>query len=406
MAGHSPESPRPSAERKVVAVAGGALQGLEITYLARKAGHRTILLDRRCDAPAAGLGHHFVSLELEDHQALDGALGSVDVIIPATENARALGSLVEWCETTGMPLAFDADAYGISSSKKKSNALFRKLGIPTPAPWPGCPFPLLAKPDQGSGSEGVQVFPSPDDLRTCFGSSPPTGWVLQEYLEGPSFSVEVVGRPGSYVPLQVTDLEMDGDYDCKRVVAPSSLSPQLADTLQEMAVTLARGLGLSGLMDVEAILHRGTLKALEMDARFPSQTPMAVYHATGINMVDLLLDVFLQGGRGPAPVPAGRKGASILEHVRVRSGRLSVCGERLMARAGPLHLEAGFFGAHEALTSYAPGHEEWVATLIFRGPDLLKVREQREAVILEILTQLKLEGYQDPCPWSFLEGVP
>ena len=134
MAGRSPESPKPSAERKVVAVAGGALQGLEITYLARKAGHRTILLDRRCDAPAAGLCHHLVPLELEDHQALDGALGSVDVIIPATENARALGSLVEWCETTGMPLAFDADAYGISSSKKKSNALLRKLGILTPAP--------------------------------------------------------------------------------------------------------------------------------------------------------------------------------------------------------------------------------------------------------------------------------
>ena len=41
---------------RVLAVAGGGLQGLEITYLARRAGFETLLLDRKEDPPAGGLG--------------------------------------------------------------------------------------------------------------------------------------------------------------------------------------------------------------------------------------------------------------------------------------------------------------------------------------------------------------
>jgi len=76
-----------------VAIAGGALQGLEMTCLARKAGYETLLLDRGSDAPATGICHEFVSLDLRDHQALTGALGSVELVFPATENLQALESL-------------------------------------------------------------------------------------------------------------------------------------------------------------------------------------------------------------------------------------------------------------------------------------------------------------------------
>ena len=118
----------------VVAVVGGALQGLEITFLAKKAGFETVLLDRRCDVPATGICDRFVAMDLTDHEALTGALGSVDLVLPAAENAHALQSLVRWCEKNRMPLAFDPAAYAISSSKKASDALFRRLGIPTPSP--------------------------------------------------------------------------------------------------------------------------------------------------------------------------------------------------------------------------------------------------------------------------------
>ena len=145
----------------LVAIAGGALQGLETAYLARKAGYETLLLDRRPDAPARGICDRFAQVELTDSEALTPALESADWVLPATENAPALSSLVAWCRKRGMPLGFDPGAYATTSSKSASNALFRRLGLPTPAPWPECSFPVLAKPDGKSGGEGVEVLSDP-----------------------------------------------------------------------------------------------------------------------------------------------------------------------------------------------------------------------------------------------------
>jgi len=405
----------------VVAVAGGALQGLEITYLAQKAGFETILLDRRKDAPATGICHRFVAVDLTDHEALNGALGSVDLVLPATENAQALRALAQWCEENEMPLAFDPEAYAISSSKSASDSLFRKLGIPTPAAWPDCTFPVVAKPEGGSGSEGVEVFHDRHALEARFGLTPPPGRVLQAYLTGPLFSIEVMGRPGSYRKFQITSLEMDREFGCKRVLAPSSLPPHLASSFERMAVTLAEAVCLRGIMDVEAVIHEGHFKVLEIDARFPSQTPIAVYHSTGMNMVECLARLFLpEGGREGSPVnggPAegsvlelpedGREGdsvnrapagGSVLEHVRVRHGQLTVCGERIMAEAGPLHLESNFFGAQEALTNYAPNRDDWVATLMVQGPNLEDAWNRREGVMREILDRCGLARYRDGSP--------
>ena len=382
-----------------VAIAGGALQGLEMTYLAEKAGFETLLLDRRSDAPATGICHRFVAIDLTDHEALTRALGSVELVLPATENALALQSLADWCEKNRMPLAFDPGAYAISSSKKASNALFRKLGIPAPAPWPDCTFPVLAKPDGESGSREVEVFPDLQAMEARFGLIPPSDRVLQAYLTGPSYSIEVMGRPGDYTPLQTTTLEMDRDHSCKRVLAPSTLPSDIAGLFEKMAVTLAEAVGLLGIMDVEAIFHEGQLKVLEIDARFPSQTPIAVYHSTGINMVERLARIFTAEGKGePDSVPDRTMRGSVLEHIRVHHGHLSVCGEQIMAGDGPLHLEADFFGADEAMTSFAPEKHDWVATLMVKGSDLEDAWEGRDRVIREIRNRCGVKSYSDESP--------
>ena len=383
----------------IVAIAGGALQGMEMTYLAGKAGFETLLLDRRGDAPATGICHRFVAMDLTDPEALTRVLKTVDLVLPATENAQALRSLVARCGETSTPLAFDPGAYSISSSKATSDELFRDLGIPAPRPWPGCAFPVLAKPDGESGSRGVEVFHDLPALEARFGTTPPPGRVVQEYLAGPAYSIEVVGRPGDYTPLQVTRLEMARDFACKRVVAPSGLPPHLLRRFEEMAVTLAEAVALTGIMDVEAILHEGQLKVLEIDARFPSQTPMAVYHSTGVNMVEGLARMFSSSaGRVPTPLPAQPPRGALLEHVRFCRGHLDVCGEHIMAAAGPLRLERGFFGADEALTNHAPGREAWVATLVVGGSDPDDARKRRDRVVREIRDRCGVRSYADESP--------
>jgi len=48
-------------------------------------------------------------------------------------------------------------------------------------------------------------------------------------------------------------------------------------------------------MDLEVIDHKGELKILEIDARFPSQTPIVAYHGSGINYIEELYDLFTKG---------------------------------------------------------------------------------------------------------------
>jgi pyrrolysine biosynthesis protein PylC len=391
----------------LVAIAGGALQGLEITYLAKKAGFETLLLDRQVDAPATGICDRFIAIDLTDHEALSRALGSVHLILPATENAHALQSLADWCAGNRVPLAFDPGAYAISSSKNASDALFRKLRIPAPVPWPDCAFPVVVKPDGESGSKEVEVFPDLATLEARFDVVPPPGRVVQAYVNGPSYSIEVMGSPGFYAPLQITDLEMDSAYDCKRVLAPSDLSFDFTGLFEKTAVAIAEAVGLRGIMDVEAILHEDRLEVLEIDARFPSQTPVTVYHSTGINMVERLVEIFTAPEeRVPDSVPAQPMCGCILEHVRVSDGHLAVCGEHIMSESGPLHLEEDFFGADEAMTNLAPGRHDWVATMMVKGSDLSDARKRRDQAIGEIRNRFGLRGYSDEYPIEPITQLP
>ena len=271
-----------------VAIIGGNLQGVEAAYLAKKTGWDVLLIDKNPQAAASLMCDRFLPLTITAKSDPNKILEHVKLIIPAIENDSVLGILKEWSLETAIPLAFDMDAYAISSSKKKSDQIFKEIDISTPKPWPECDFPVVVKPDGESGSRGVKVIHNEKELASNFPTKNALSqMVAQEYLEGPSYSIEIIGFPGNYTPLQVTELQMDSDYDCKRVLAPSGLDSRLVIEFEQMAIRVAERIQLKGLMDVEVILHDGRLKVLEIDARLPSQTPTAVFQSTGINMVKL-----------------------------------------------------------------------------------------------------------------------
>jgi len=382
----------------LVGVVGGKLQGVEAAYLAGKAGWKVRLVDKKPHVPASDLCDSFVQADVTVAGNLDRALGDVDFIIPALEDDCALESLVQWSRESGAPLAYDPQAYALTSSKLKSAELFNQIGIPVPAPWPRCPFPLLAKPGRGSGSKGVRIFQDLESMRAWFGPHfPPADWVLEEYLAGSQHSLEVIGRPGNYRVLQVTDLYVDQDFDCKRVIAPSDLPPDLIAKFEKLSLTIAGALNLHGIMDLEAIYSRGQFKVLEIDARLPSQTPTAVYWSTNHNMIQLLGDLYAAPAGAP-PAAGNRERGAVYEHIQVGGDTLKINGERIMTRAGPLKPRADFFGAAEALTNFGPGQDRWVATLIYSGADRRRAWEKRTQCIDEIVKQFKIKEVIDSEP--------
>ena len=387
----------------LVAVVGGNLQGVEAAYLAKKAGWEVRLLDRRAVVPASGLADCFCQVNIATEKDLEHAIKGVDLVIPALENQAALACMQRWSQSSEIPFAFDPQAYSISSSKLKSDQLFARIGVPAPLPWPECDFPVLAKPSSRSGSQKVSVFHTLEDLhahqKTCADE-----WVLQEFVPGPSYSIEVVGRSGKYQPLQVTDLQMDASYDCKRVLAPTELKPALISEFEKIAKQIAEQMALKGLMDVEVILDNGTLKVLEVDARLPSQTPTVVFWSTGINMLEMLADLFMRHGslsRGNILAPVG----VVYEHIRVGPNRLEVAGEHVISGVDALQIQRDFFGADEAITNYKPGRADWVATLIIAEKSREMAWEKHIRVISDIRQHFDLDLYEDLTPREDLKEI-
>ncbi len=368
-----------------LAIIGGKLQGVEAAYLARKAGWQTLLIDKRANTPASGLCDETILADICQPAVVQSLLGQVDLVLPALENREALAALKKVQNELNCPIAFDFTANALSCSKSQSYAFFAKLGLDMPKPFPECEFPLLVKPDSASGSRGVTILEDEAEYLRFFGQSEQTmeSWVGQQFIAGPSYSLEVIGRDGHYDTPQITEIHMDQGYDCKAVTAPTQISLELADKLRRISLQLAHALNLCGIMDVEVIAQDDKLYLLEIDARLPSQTPITVYWSKKINMLEQLADVYLPGAYNFSFEVAATRQVR-LEHLQVNDGVMTLAGEHLMGTAAPLRVQENFFGVQEALTDYEPGKNRWCATLIHTGSTIEELEAGRMIALANI----------------------
>ena len=72
-----------------------------------------------------------------------------------------------------------------------------------------------------------------------------------------------------------------------------------------------------------------------------------------------------------------------------------------MKTCGPLHLETGFWGADEAVTSFVPGCSRWVATLIIKGKTSQETWEKRNQILKELSHRFNLPLLPDINPYDF-----
>ncbi len=200
-----------------------------------------------------------------------------DLILPATENEDVLKGLA------GENVLFDADAWAITSSRLRTDALLREKGIPAPEYFPGGSEPYIVKPDRGGFGLGIWVT---DDYCEV-GGAVNAGFVTQEELAGDVWSVAVTGTPGAYTVHPAAKLT----YDDRRrrtdaVVEPAPEAEVLADT----ARAAAEAVGVRGVLEAEAICHHGTWKIIDLNARLPMLTSDALL-TQGVNLLEELVKI-------------------------------------------------------------------------------------------------------------------
>ncbi len=347
---------------KQICLIGGKLQGFEVAYHARKAGIRVVLIDRNENAFIKDLVDTFHCFDIvEQPERLIEISAAVDAMIPVNENFDTINFLETIKHRLHCPLLFDFDAYRISRDKNTSKKYFRSIGIPTPTDKPTHP-PYFVKPSCMSSSIGTAIIYDDEGLK---GLDPTM--LIEEYVEGDVLSLEVVGDGEHFAVVKETKIHIDDTYDC-HMVTPVSHNPEL----RRITYELARNLKLKGIMDVEAIYSPQGLKVLEIDARFPSQTPTAVYHSSGVNLLELLMQAFTEGVQEIVQAPEGNY--CIYEHLILKDGKLSPVGEHILSMGNnyrPIH-------ESESIEIFQRDGEHKAFTVITWGGDQEKAETNRK----------------------------
>lgn len=304
---------------KKICLLGGKLQAFEVMYHARKLNMKVILVDKNPDVLIKDLVDEFHCFDIiQESEKLIDISKNVDYVIPVNENFSTIDFLEKISNQIKCYLLFDFDSYRISRDKKESKKYFKSINISTPLDNPTLP-PYFIKPSCESGSVGTKIIYNDSDLKKI----DPT-MLIEEYVPGDVMSLEVVGDGKHFTVIKETKIHIDDNYDC-HMVTPAEYNPKF----RKIAYKLACNLKLKGIMDVEAINNINGIKTLEIDARFPSQTPITVYYSTGINLLQLLIQAYEHVIEEKIHEPA--QNYCIFEHLLLKDEQLIPVGEHILS---------------------------------------------------------------------------
>ncbi|MFJ6613249.1 ATP-grasp domain-containing protein [Streptomyces sp. NPDC091289] len=174
----------------------------------------------------------------------------------------------------------------------------------------GLSYPVVVKPAEQSGSWGVSVVHSDEELATAFAAAQshlfqmPHGIpldphvIVQEYIGGTEFSIETVAVRGVVTPLFPYDKFTTGGARRAEFghTVPAELDDASVDTLQRAAVSAAQALGVTdGIAHIELkLLADGTTRVIELGARLPGDHIVALMRqARGIDEARIYVQVAL-----------------------------------------------------------------------------------------------------------------
>ncbi|MDF9868651.1 biotin carboxylase [Streptomyces pratensis] len=259
----------------------------------------------------------------------------------ALADRHDLAGVVTWDEWNLVPTAHIARALGLPSNsvevmracrnKATARSLFAQHGVPSAASMKArtlleaglatmtLGFPVVIKPAAFAGSIGVIRVDRPEELPAAFAfaaegasrSREDTVVLVEEYLDGPEFSVECVTHRGETTAVAVTRKHLGPapyfDETGHTVDATDPLLTQLAPA----AAAAVRALGITdGVQHVELRLVDGQPRLIEVNARIGGDMiGHLVRLATGIDLPRAAAD--LACGRAPDLTPTRRGAAGI-----------------------------------------------------------------------------------------------
>ncbi len=251
----------------ILILGGGVMQEPGIR-IARRKGWRILLADGNPNAIARARADVFECIDLKDKDGLLAFASSVreksglDGVFTAGTD---FSSSVAWvAEKLGLPGISYATAMR-ATDKCLMREAFRAAGVPGPrfVCWAGTgdpgarleaagmTFPLVVKPVDNMGARGVKRVENSDELgeacRVAFSLSRTSRVIIEEYMEGPEFSLDAIVDRGKVIVCGVAD----------RLI-------RFPPSFVEMGHTMPTGFAPESVQEIESVFLAG-IKALGID---------------------------------------------------------------------------------------------------------------------------------------------
>lgn len=153
-------------------------------------------------------------------------------------------------------------------------------------------FPVISKPVWDSMAQGITTYVDPESLLQSLIASPPaTDVVIEEFLDGELFGIEVIGHDGKYYtqPLIRKCTGADDDFVPFNHIrfGPITHTSYGIDALATTLLSLAADLGLQGSAEFEFIWSAGRFHLIEINPRVSGMTNLSTA-ISGINTYTVL----------------------------------------------------------------------------------------------------------------------
>jgi biotin carboxylase len=340
---------------------------------AKRRGYRLVAVDQRTDSPGAVVADRFLPVSTRDTDRIVSALGEERLAgIVVTASDAALGSQRELATRLGLPYRPAGRAVRASMDKTFFRQVVAECGLPTygwvagtdPAALAAdaarLPLPVVVKPTDASGGKGITLVTRtaqlPAAIRTAAGQSRSGLLLVEEYVPGRHYAVEIWMRGGEPHFVPVTEKRMT---PLPLMVTTGHLIPARLDaaTLAEVRDTLAALCRALGIADGPANFDfvrtgSGQIYVIEVGARLGGNAyPQLMADAWGVDTVaaavslslgepfDLtptrcrvcLLHIIGSPLTGPAVVRSVTGFAAVRAHPGVRSVQLyAAAGDRVL----------------------------------------------------------------------------
>ncbi len=313
----------------VMILGAGVMQEPAIR-VAKELGWATVVADGNARAPAAGLADRFLHIDLKDREGLAAAgrglraeLGLDGVFTAGTDFSASVAYVAAELGLPGIPL----EAAVRASDKLAMRAALEAAGVPSPrfaafssasdieSLPPGLGFPLVVKPADSMGARGCRLARNPGELAEAVAAALPFSRsgraIVEEYIEGPEFSIDAILAPGGMLIRGLADRHIFFDPYFVELghTMPSAADPRI---LSEVLSTFEAGVRALGLTtgaakgDVKYCPDRGRAVVGEIAARLSGgyMSGWTYPYASGIDPTREALELCV--GRSPSASPPDR----------------------------------------------------------------------------------------------------